>query len=270
MTDRSIAVCSWSLQPTDPADLVRDVTLTGVRGVQLALSPLIQNPDTWKGIADRLRDAGIEIISGMMAMEGEDYRTLESIALTGGLRPDATWPANRAHAIAVAELAGDLGLDLVTFHAGFLPEAAGDERSELLKRLTTFSAIFSASGVRLGLETGQETAEGLAGVLGELNDPAVGVNFDPANMILYGMGDPVAAIETLAPHVMQVHIKDAWPADVPGTWGEEVPVGDGAVDWDAFLAVVDRHDVACVIEREAGMTRVADIRRAAERLEQSS
>ncbi len=92
MTDRSIAVCSWSLQPTDPADLVRDVTLAGVSRVQLALSPLIQDPDTWKGVADRLRDAGIEIISGMMAMEGEDYRTLESIARTGGLRPDATWP----------------------------------------------------------------------------------------------------------------------------------------------------------------------------------
>jgi sugar phosphate isomerase/epimerase len=92
----------------------------------------------------------------------------------------------------------------------------------------------------------------------------VGVNFDPANMILYGMGDPVAAIRTLAPHVVQVHVKDAVPTAVPGTWGREVVSGTGAVDWTAFLAAVRAlpRVVDLVIEREAGPTREADIQSA--------
>jgi hypothetical protein len=71
------------------------------------------------------------------------------------------------------------------------------------------------------------------------------------------MGDPVAAIGKLAAHVWQVHVKDAVPTDVPGTWGREVVAGTGAVDWVAFFAAVralPRH-VDLVIEREAGPTR---------------
>ena len=56
----------------------------------------------------------------------------------------------------------------------------------------------------------------------ELNHPNIGVNFDPANMILYDKGDPVKALHVLAPWMRQVHIKDAKRTKIPGTWGEEV------------------------------------------------
>ena len=94
------------------------------------------------------------------------------------------------------------------------------------------------------------------------------MNFDPANMILYGMGDPVAAVRALAPRIRQVHIKDALPAEVPGTWGREVRVGDGRVSWREFLQAVrdanaaagrDREDIDLVIEREAGAARAGDV-----------
>jgi sugar phosphate isomerase/epimerase len=87
------------------------------------------------------------------------------------------------------------------------------------------------------------------------------VNFDPANMILYGMGDPVEAIRLLARHVRQVHVKDALPAPRPGVWGCEMPVGRGAVDWEAFLAAAlgISPPIALVIEREAGEDRLRDI-----------
>jgi sugar phosphate isomerase/epimerase len=80
-------------------------------------------------------------------------------------------------------------------------------------------------------------------------------------MILYGMGDPVEAIRSLAPHVMQVHIKDALPAATPGEWGSEVPVGEGAVDWDGFFDALAEctPDAPLMIEREAGENRVGDI-----------
>jgi sugar phosphate isomerase/epimerase len=93
-----------------------------------------------------------------------------------------------------------------------------------------------------------------------LDHPNVGVNFDPANMILYGMGDPVAALRDLAPCIVQIHIKDALPTSVPGTWGREVTAGTGAVAWDAFFAQVGKlpSPVDMVVEREAGAAREGD------------
>jgi L-ribulose-5-phosphate 3-epimerase len=90
----------------------------------------------------------------------------------------------------------------------------------------------------------------------------VGVNFDPANMMLYGMGDPIEAFRLLLPRVVQVHLKDATATDTPGTWGAEVPVGSGEVDWAAFGDVLRSADRAidALFEREAGEERVADIR----------
>ena len=230
--------------------------------VQLALSPIVQEPTLWGSAIAELRRGGIEIVSGMMAMAGEDYSSLESIARTGGVRLDETWPANRAHAEAVALLAADEGIDLVTFHAGFIPEDHDDpERGKLLDRLRIIAQIFEARGLRLGFETGQETAATLIEAMDELNCPNIGVNFDPANMILYGKGDPVGALRLLAPRVVQIHMKDAVTTDTPGTWGTEVPVGEGAVDWPVFFDVALALDppVNFIIEREAGEDRMDDI-----------
>ena len=122
--------------------------------------------------------------------------------------------------------------------------------------------------MRVALETGQEQADTLLGVLDELDRPDVGVNFDPANMVLYGMGDPVAALRRLAPRVAQCHIKDAVATETSGTWGAEVPVGEGNVNWPAFFVVLRDAGLICdlMIEREAGGDRPGDIRLAHERV----
>ena len=119
MAERSLGVCSWCLRAGSPAELVERVRAVGVSSVQLHLDPLRGDWDSGE-TQDRLREAGIAIASGMMAMRGEDYSTLNTIRETGGVRPDATWEANLAAAEANAALAADLGVDLVTFHAGFI------------------------------------------------------------------------------------------------------------------------------------------------------
>ena len=262
-----LAVCSWSLRPSEPRELVERLAACGVRATQLALIPLLES-EHWAKAASLLEASGIAIASGMVGMHGEDYSSLESIARTGGVRPDETWPANLARCREAAALAADLGLRLVTFHAGFIPEDAGDPgRRTVLERLRQLADLFADHGVRIGLETGQENADTLLEALEELARPDVGVNFDPANMILYGMGDPVASLEKLAPRVVQMHAKDAVPTAVPGTWGREVPLGDGAVDWTALLAVAAAiPDLPVAIEREAGEDRVDEIRLGRERL----
>jgi sugar phosphate isomerase/epimerase len=237
----------------------------GLDTVQLALSPMIREPDVWGEAAARLRDAGIEIVSGMMTTIGEDYSTLQSIARTGGVRPDEHWEANRAHAAAVADLAARERIGLVTFHAGFIPHDSSDHaRGRMLDRLRELAEMFESRGVRMAFETGQESAATLLDALEALGKPQVGVNFDPANMILYGMGDPVEAVRLLSRRIVQVHVKDAVPTKVPGTWGTETPVGSGSVDWPRFLAAAMAIEPAVnfIIERESGVqehTRESDI-----------
>jgi sugar phosphate isomerase/epimerase len=260
-----LGVCSWSLRPSSPAELAAEVAACGLSAVQLALEPLRSGAWSFSETRDTLERAGIALLSGMFSTRGEDYSTLASIRATGGVRPDAHWEANRRAARETAALAARFGLGLVSFHAGFLPETAGDpERVQLVERLRVVADLFAAEGVRIALETGQESAETLLAVLAELERPEVGVNFDPANMLLYGTGDPVAALRALAPRVLQVHLKDALRSNVPGEWGTEVPLGQGAVDWPAFFAVLAelRLDCDLVIEREAGAARIADVRAA--------
>lgn len=262
---RQIGVCSWSLKPKGPADLVAKVQAAGLSAVQLALDPLRLGDWGLEETRQALDSAGIRILSGMMAMRGEDYRTLESIRRTGGVRPDEHWSANLEAAQRNAQIANGLGLELVTFHAGFLPEERLDPvRRVMIERLRAVVDAFARHGVRIAFETGQERAETLLEVLAELDRPTVGVNFDPANMLLYGMGDPVSALQALTPRVVQVHIKDARSPRTPGTWGEEVTVGSGQVYWPGFFAALDAAALSCalVIERESGADRVGDIRRA--------
>jgi sugar phosphate isomerase/epimerase len=260
-----LAVCSWSLQPTSPQDLITKLQATGIRRVQLALDPLRETPGVWGETADLFRNNGLTVVSGMFGCVGEDYSTLDTIRVTGGIAPDATWEKNWANIRSTAALAQRLGLKLVTFHAGFLPHDEKDPNfAKLLRRLAETADVFKAANISLGLETGQETAPVLAQLLQKLKRPNVGVNFDPANMILYGKGDPIAALHTLGPWIRAVHIKDARRTKVPGTWGEEVTVGTGDVDWKAFFATLRELNYTgdFVIEREAGKQRVADIRTA--------
>lgn len=263
-----VAVCSWSLQAVNSAELVDRVRATGARAVQLALTPIVEKPDAWGDVFDALAAAGIEVASGMLETVGEDYSTLDTIRVTGGVVPDATWPATRARAAEVAALAGARGISLVTFHAGFIPHEPGAEREKLFGRLREIARLFAAQRARIAFETGQESAETLAHALDALGDPTIGVNFDPANMILYGMGDPVTAVRTLAPRIAQVHIKDALPTKVAGTWGSEVRAGTGVVDWTEFFAALSHvpATIRLAIEREAGDNRVGDIRAAVEML----
>lgn len=259
-----LGVCSWSLEARSPRELVERVKAVGVKHVQLGLDAIRKGEWGEVETINTLRSAGIGVLSGMIGMAGEDYSTLETIKATGGVRPDATWKENLAAAKTNAALARRLGLSLVTFHAGFIPHEAGAERTRMIGRLREMADVFDGAGVRLAFETGQETADTLLEALDELDRPGVGVNFDPANMILYGMGDPIAALSKLAPRVVQVHIKDAVPSKTRGEWGSEVASGTGAVDWKAFFRVLRERGLGCdlLIEREAGTQRVKDAAKA--------
>jgi sugar phosphate isomerase/epimerase len=261
------------LQPATPNELITRLQATGIRRVQLALDPLRETPEVWGATAALLRQNDIAIVSGMFGCVGEDYTTLDTIRLTGGIAPDRTWEQNWRNIQTIAAIAKRLELKLVTFHAGFLPhDATNPNFAKLRDRLLHVADVFAARNIGLALETGQETAAVLVEFLENLARPNVGVNFDPANMILYDKGNPLEALRTLGPWIRQVHIKDANRTKTPGTWGEEVMAGTGEVDWPAFFATLDQTGFQgdLCVEREAGMQRVEDIRAARELIERIS
>jgi len=265
-----VGVCSWSLQPGSLGHLIESLEEAGIRAVQLALTPLINDPRHWADSFSRLEESGICVLSGMVETVGEDYSSLESIRRTGGLLPDATWPDTLTQLLRVADVAAEGGLELVTLHAGFIPHALDDPGREIvLERLDKVASAFAQRGLRIALETGQETAATLLDALADPRLADVGVNFDPANMLLYGMGDPVQGLDLLADRVLQVHVKDAMPAATPGVWGSEVPVGSGAVEWPSFFEALTRlpRRVDLLVEREAGERRLEDITTALDFLE---
>src|SRR5205807_2179530 len=134
----------------------------------------------------------------------------------------------------------DLGLADLMLHAGFLPEPGTPDRKPFLDTLRKVSELAQAQGITVAFETGQETADLLRRTLDELKCPNLKVNFDPANMILYEKGDPLRAVEILGPDIRSVHVKDAIRTKVPGTWGEEVPLGKGEVNIGAFIKTLKK------------------------------
>lgn len=260
-----LAVCSWSLQPESPDALLEKIEQIGIPRVQIALDPIRDNPAVWGSFAEKAKMRGVTCVSGMFGTVGEDYTTMETIRETGGVVPDQTWEQNWKNIQEIANLAATMHLKLVTFHAGFLPhEESNPDFAKLLERIGKIADHFCQRGVDLGFETGQEEAGTLQTFLQKLGRKNVGVNFDPANMILYDKGNPIDALRTLAPWLKQCHVKDGRKTKTPGTWGEEVAVGTGEVDWNAFFRTLKELNFQgwCCIEREAGSQRVEDIKTA--------
>ena len=269
-----IGVCSWSWR-LPMKEVAREMAEADVKGIHLALGPFIA-PDERHGAAEdaaalafvkeKIAKGEWVLMSTMIGTVGEDYSTLETIRETGGIVPDRTWEANKKIVTAGARLTQELGCRYMSTHAGFLDESNPAALKKYVQRVTWMRDECSKYGVELILESGQETAEDLAAFMPKVQ--GVGINFDPANMILYAKGQPMKALKILYPWIKQVHVKDACETKVPGTWGTEVAWGEGEVGGKAFLAELEDLGYAgnYVIEREAGTDRPGDIAKAVGRL----
>lgn len=139
-------------------------------------------------------------------------------------------------------------------HAGFLPEPSDPARKPFLDTLTKVAELAQALGITVSFETGQESALLLRRTLDDLQCPNLKVNFDPANMLLYNMDDPLKVLDLLAPDIRSVHLKDANRPPHSGVWGEEVPLGRGQTNTKAFVKALKRvgYRGSLCIEREVG------------------
>ena len=264
----NIGVCSWSLQ-RPISDVAAAMKKIDINNINLAVGPAL----TEKGqeYLSIVKQQDWTISCTMLGFEQEDYSTLDTIKATGGVVPDESWPGNKALFEGAAKVTQDLGVPYLSFHAGFIDENDAAKYEVMRQRLKCLADIAADHGIMLLMETGQETAEEMASFMKYLDHPALGVNYDPANMILYDKGNPIEGLKVLAPWIKHIHIKDANKTDTPGQWGAEVPWSQGQVNGDAFLAMLTEigYKGTLAIEREAGDDRLGDIALAAKTLRQS-
>ncbi|MBM83748.1 MAG: Fe-S cluster assembly protein HesB [Planctomycetaceae bacterium] len=195
-----------------------------------------------KDFLARCSDAGITITAVFGGFEGESYESIEITAKTVGLVPEDTQAARAQEMKEISDFAKLLGCDTVALHIGFVPE---DRESAAYKQLIDVTRDLldhvAANGQQLNLETGQESADHLLEFINDVERDNLFINFDPANMILYGTGDPIEALKKVGKYVRSVHCKDAtWAAENRGTdWGAEVPLGDGDVGMETYLRTLN-------------------------------
>ncbi len=202
----------------------------------------------------KLKQMGITISAVFGGFEGESYADIPTTAKTVGLVPPETRAERTAEMKEISDFARLLGVDVIALHVGFVPHDVSDPLHKgAVAVVQEICDRAKANGQRLHLETGQESPEALLQFHAEVARQNLFINFDPANMILYGSGEPIAALKKVGKYVRSVHCKDAkWAANPGKEWGAEVPLGEGDVGFENFLRTLKEigYDGPLTIERE--------------------
>ena len=178
------------------------------------------------------------MVTAVCSYVGEDYRNIPTVQQTVGLVPPKTRAERVARTKAVSDVAAKLAIESIACHIGFIPHER-EHRDYLAIRDVARDICdhCARNGQSFALETGQEPDKALLQFIADVDRPNLKINFDPANMILYGTGDPIEALTLLATHVVSVHCKDGdWPSmDQPEALGVEKALGEVSVDIPAFI-----------------------------------
>jgi sugar phosphate isomerase/epimerase len=213
-----------------------------------------RTPEHATNFKHKLRDLGITITCVFAGFEGESYADIPTVKKTVGLVPREMRAARTAELKSIADFTRKLDVDVVGIHIGFVPHDSSDpDYRAMVEIARDVCGHCKRNGQALHLETGQEPVDVLTRFMDDVAVDNLFVNFDPANMILYGAGEPLPALEQLGSRVRSIHCKDATWSDRPGeTWGRETPLGEGDVDFAAFLKTLERigYDGPLTIERE--------------------
>lgn len=269
LKDREIGVIFWA-----DRDRLADIKALGVRCGQLGIPGSTELTKAaaadWKSA---IEEQDFTIGTVVAAYNGENYSDIPTVQRTVGFIPRESRQEREQRTYAVSDFAADLGVGSIACHIGFVPEDKSDPDyvavRDLVRRICDHAA---GNRQTFALETGQEPARVLLDFLKDVERDNLGINFDPANMILYGTGDPIEALGVLGPHVLSVHCKDGnWPPKgSPDALGSEQPLGQGAVGIERFVAKLKeigfRGPLNIERETENQEQRMADMRMAVELL----
>lgn len=236
LEDLEIGLMFWAKE--DARQTIQHVKKFGLRAGQLGFPGDLALDGAAEKWDRALTDEKFTVVTAVCSYEGEDYKDIPTVEATVGLVPAATRQVRLARTKAVSDIAKALGIDSVACHIGFVPEDATSALYSEIRDVTRdLCDHCGKNGQQFTLETGQEPAKVLLRFIDDVKRDNLKINFDPANMILYGTGDPIEALDVLAPRVISVHCKDGdWPdRNKPDALGEEKPLGEGSVGIDRFV-----------------------------------
>ncbi|MBO4633417.1 MAG: sugar phosphate isomerase/epimerase [Lentisphaeria bacterium] len=272
-----IGALNSSLRKPLPAT-VKKYAEMGIQGMQIQITPehLIFSDDRLRDIRRTCEDAGLEI----SAVCGDIAHTHFGVT--------AEWPDRVELHKRVVDIAVKLGTKVITTHIGVVPADKKDPVYPIMVESIGSAAEYSGScGAVFAIETGPEKADVLLQLLQDVNSKGLGVNLDPANLRMVSCEDPIRAVELLGKYIVHTHAKDGInlypglaaaayrmlePDGSPRVFSEraaeykEVPLGQGQVPWDGYLAALKKagYNGFLTIERECGNDREGDIRQAVE------
>ncbi len=199
-----------------------------------------RTPEQAEQFMARLEALNIQLTAVFGGFDGESYADIPTVERTVGLVPAETRAARLQEMKEISDFARLLGCEVIALHLGFVPHdttsASYQEVVDVTRQLCDHA---TRNDQAVHLETGQETADGLLSFLTNVQRNNLFINFDPANMILYGTGEPIEALKKVGKYVRSVHCKDATWSDQPGvTWGREVALGEGQVNFEAYLTAL--------------------------------
>jgi sugar phosphate isomerase/epimerase len=227
----------------------------GIATCQLHVSGAFYNDEGAQKIRSLSAKTGIEITAIVGLSTGPAAYDFYDGPLTIGITPGIWQAAHIKELAASAEFAAKLGVPRVCGHMGFIPENPGDPvYAASVTAARWLAGIFARHGVGLDFETGQETPITMLRTIQDINSPNIGVNFDPANLLMYGKANPIDAMDILGPYIRGVHAKDGdYPSD-PRKLGPEKPLGEGRVCFPKLIKKLFAlgYDGPLTIEREIG------------------
>jgi L-ribulose-5-phosphate 3-epimerase len=223
----------------------------GVRGVQVDAADALA--------ADALSQTGRREFRHLLRSHNLELTAL-GCPLRHGLDVPENQEARIEHVRKVLALSFDLGPRVVVIQPGRIVEDAKDPRFLLLSEaLLALGQYGDRIGATLALETGLEPGDVLARFLGRFDTGSLGVNLDPANLLVHGF-DPYASARALAGKIVHSHANDARQAGASRV-AQEVPLGHGDIDWMQYLGVLEEIGYRgwLTVERESGDHRLEDV-----------
>ncbi|MDR1485588.1 MAG: sugar phosphate isomerase/epimerase [Planctomycetaceae bacterium] len=228
----------------------------GLKSIQLHTpSRESRTPENASAFLYKLSEHGIKITAVFLGFEGESYETIDITAQTVGFVPQKTRAARLVEAFEISDFAKLLNVNYIGSHIGFVPhDRRSNEYAEVVETIRSLCKYLKKNSQSLTLETGQESVQALLTFMDDVAATNIFINFDPANLILYGIGNPIEALQLVGRRVRGVHCKDAvTTTGTPGIdWGREVPFGSGEVDAEKFIRTLHNtgYRGALTIERE--------------------
>lgn len=261
----------WAEKDADTS--LRQLDILGLHAGQLGVPPTLDCQAALSEWKEGLKHWNTYLSSVVCSYAGEDYTNLKTVHDTVGFTTATLRPERIARTQVVSRFGHALGITALSCHIGFIPE---DRHEILYTELRDLTCLLcdscAANDQDFVLETGQESADVLLAFIQDVDRKNLKVNFDPANMVLYNSGDPIAALAKLSPHVLSVHCKDGHFPAGEGLLGTECALGDGEVDFPAFLQLLKKMQYRglLTIEREEpdAEKRITDIRIGIDRLNQ--